>query len=436
MEEVDLDAFEFEDPGAAVDEEMIANDTLGRPDSIFESDTPFPSDPAGMLDELSELTRVFPTVAGGSLFAGRDPRVRDQLVRSQGGTSQTEAAVARGLKWLARHQNADGSWSLDAWHKAPRATGGSEGLGGHSDTAATALVLLPFLGAGQTHLGGEYRDEVARGLRWLVNEQKPDGDLRGQGIGQMYAHGQAAIVLSEAYAMTADESLRAPAQLALDYIARAQHPAGGWRYDPGQAGDTSVVGWQLMALRSGKMAYLHVPDKVFSLSERYLDDAVVERYRGTYSYQPGGGASHVMTAEALLCRQYLGWPREHHQLQNGVHWLLDSYPPDKRSPNIYYWYYATQVMHHMGGDVWNRWNALMRSTLVEMQQTHGPMAGSWDPVGEHASRGGRIYMTALAVCTLEVYYRHLPMYRPDIVREYNPQQSGSAPDASGLGAAK
>jgi len=36
---------------------------------------------------------------------------------------------------------------------------------------------------------------------------------------------------------------------------------------------------------------------------------------------------------------------------------------------------------------------------------------SWSPHGADGhNRGGRIYMTSLALLTLEVYYRHLPLY--------------------------
>src|SRR5690606_21041897 len=139
-----------------------------------------------------------------------------------------------------------------------------------SDTAATALALLPFLGAGQTHKSGQYRDTVGKGLRWLVMMQTNDGDLRGMGSGRMYAHGIASIALCEAYALTNDSSLRGPAQRAIDFIAAAQHKKGGWRYDPGQEGDTSVVGWQLMALRSAELAGLEVPKQCFVLADQFL----------------------------------------------------------------------------------------------------------------------------------------------------------------------
>ena len=45
-----------------------------------------------------------------------------------------------------------------------------------------------------------------------------------------------------------------------------------------------------------------------------------------------------------------------------------------------------------------------------MQSSRGHEAGSWDPRGDFTDVGGRLYMTSLAVLTLEVYYRHMPLY--------------------------
>lgn len=338
-------------------------------------------------------------------IAARDPRVRVELIKQEGGTTLTEAAVARGLRWLAQQQQPDGRWRLDG--------------GVRSDSAATSLALLPFLGAGQTHLSGRHKETVARGLRWLVGNQKPDGDLRAASAGNtgMYAHGQGAIVLGEAFLMTGDEVLRQPAQKAIDFIVGAQYPDGGWRYEPNQElggrqqrGDTSVVGWQLMAMQSARAAKLNVPGETFELSSHFLDS--VQRQDGAlYGYQPGHQPTPAMTAEALLCRIYLGWTKADPPLMEGVRWLLDNHPPTADRPNVYYWYYGTQAFHHVGGAEWERWNFLMRDALVNTQETRGEAAGSWAPRGEHASAGGRVYMTSLAVCTLEVYYRHLPIFR-------------------------
>ena len=366
-----------------------------------------PNVDAPNLRDLVEVKRqISMSDSSSRMVAARDPRVRVEMVKREGGTTLTEAAVSRGLRWLASVQNEDGSWSLE-----------KHGGNLKSDSAATSLALLPFLGAGQTHQQGVYRDHVAKGLRWLVERQdKKTGDLRidSQGNAGMYAHGQGAIVLSEAFAMTGDENLRVPAQKALDFIRDAQHPAGGWRYSPGEAGDTSVLGWQLMALQSGRAAFLTVNDSTLQLAGHYLDSAEFDDRTGFgYSYQPRGGhRNQAMTAEGLLCRMYLGWTfHDRRELQRGVDTLVEQHMPSKDRPDVYYWYYGTQVFHHAGGEAWDKWNNRMRDILVETQEKRGPDAGSWPVLGPHAAPGGRIYVTSLCTATLEIYYRHAPIFR-------------------------
>lgn len=358
------------------------------------------------LPDLEKVKRRIGDTDGNRVgLVARDPRVRVEVLKQEGGTTLTEAAVARGLRWMAQQQQPDGRWRLDG--------------GVRSDSAATSLALLPYLGAGQTHLTGRYKDEVAKGLRWLVGHQQEDGDLRAGASGNsgMYAQGQGAIVLCEAFLMTGDEELRIPAQKAIDFIVQGQYPDGGWRYKPNKEcmpherrSDTSVVGWQLMALQSARAANLTVPDESFELADHYLD-SVQHQDGSQYSYQPRQRATHIMTAEALLCRIYMGWTKEDPPLMEGVQYLVDNHMPSTHETNMYYWYYATQTLHHIGGPPWNRWNLKMRDVLVNTQEKGGRYAGSWAARGGHASAGGRLYMTALATCTLEVYYRHLPIFR-------------------------
>ena len=142
-----------------------------------------------------------------------------------------------------------------------------------------------------------------------------------------------------------------------------------------------------------------------------------DRYmpRGSlYYYQPGKGSPKpAMTAEAMLCRMYLGWKRDDPRMKAAIKWLGEEHAPSVRSKNIYYWYYATQVMHHFGGDDWERWNEQMREILVSTQEKRGWRAGSWSPKGyQWGSQGGRIYVTSLSICSLEIYYRHLPVFAP------------------------
>ena len=366
-------------------------------------------------------------------LAVRDPRVRTQIVRQEGGTTMTEAAVARGLRWMALHQNSNGSWSLNRFNRAGQCKGRCSGHAGlQSDPGGTALALLPFLGGGQTHLMGKYQPEVAAGLRYLLSIQKEDGDLRGNSGGNsgMYAHGQAAIVLCEAYKMSGDESLRDPAQRAIDFLVAAQHLAGGWRYrpareNPRQRPDTSVMGWQVMALHSAKAAYLEVPDSALQLASFYLDKAqavttvrtsqgnrTYGKHGGLYAYQAGGGFKRTMTAEGLLCRMFMGWRLDHPGIQNGIGFILEHHLPDISQRDLYYWYYGTQMMHHVGGEPWKQWNERIRNVLVKMQETEGHQAGSWPPkADQHGGAGGRLYTTSFATAILEVYYRHAPLFR-------------------------
>ena len=342
-------------------------------------------------------------------LAARDPRVRVEMVTQEGGTTRTEAAVARGLRWLSQHQNTNGSWSLRHNKGKNACACGNPGTM-TSDSAATSLALLPFLGAGQTPETGKYKRQVKQGLDWLVSIQKSNGDLRynSQSNSGMYAHGQGAIVLCEAYLLSGNKKLKKPAQAAINFIVTAQHPKGGWRYQPGQAGDTSVMGWQVMALHSARAAGLHVPDYTVRDAKSYLDRADPKK-RGLYGYQPGAGPTHPMTAEGLLCRMYLGWDKN--KYQEGINFLAKGHPPDKNALNLYYLYYASQVFHHVGGEQWADWNFLMQEALVQTQEVEGHALGSWTPKDHHDRRGGRLYTTAMAVCCLEVYYRHLPLFR-------------------------
>ena len=345
-------------------------------------------------------------------LSARDPRLRSELVTKEGGTTMTEAAVARGLRWMSNQQRKDGSWRLQGYDVP--------GSGVESPTAATGMALLAFLGAGQTHLHGKYRSEVSQGLAWMLNIQSKDGDLRGRDRSNaaMYGHAQAAIALCEAFLMTGDEALREPAQRSVDFIVSAQYDDGGWRYSPHNPakaveGDTSVTGWYLMALQSARAARLHVPAETMELAGQFLD-RVQSRNGARYAYLPSRSRfpSATMTAEALLSRVYLGWGHDQYGLREGVDYLVSDHAPSMNEPNIYYWYYATQLMHHYGGKPWTAWNKRMSDILTRTQLPRGKHAGSWEPRGPYSGSGGRLYVTALSICTLEVYYRHLPLFRP------------------------
>ena len=360
--------------------------------------------------------------AGGNSFGSRlTASGRAELVRSEGGTPQSERAVGLALHWLAEHQSLDGGWNFD--HSiCPKCKGrcANPGTMTVARNAATALALLPFLGNGQTHKSGPYKKNVNAGLYFLVramHHQAGAGSLHERG-GTMYAHGLAAIVLCEAYGMTRDPALMQPAQASLNFIVKAQDPGGGgWRYHVGQAGDTSVVGWQMMALRSGQMSYLQVPTDTLRRANEFLD--YVQADEGAAYGYTGSGERPATSAIGLLCRMYLGWQHDNAALGRGVQMLGDWGPstdvsgPNGQHNNMYYNYYATQVLHHYGGYPWRKWNEVMREYLVATQASSGHEQGSWFFFGsDHGClAGGRLYCTAMASMILEVYYRHMPLYK-------------------------
>ncbi|HTN73663.1 MAG TPA: prenyltransferase/squalene oxidase repeat-containing protein, partial [Pirellulaceae bacterium] len=353
----------------------------------------------------SDLAKEIGAV-GATGITGRGAAERGKLVNANGGSDGSEVAVARALKWLALHQRPDGSWNFDHRNGPCKTNPGglTNGLNG-----ATGLALLPFLGAGQTHKEGDYKANMKAGLAYLVRSMKVKngnmGDLTDGGT--MYTHGICSIVLCEAYAMTNDKDLMIPAQAALNYIVYAQDPVGGgWRYAAKQPGDTSAVGWQLMALKSGHMAYLNVPPATIKGASVFLDSVQADSGSG-YGYTNVGDAPGT-TSVGLLSRMYLGWKKDNAALQRGVARLSKAGPS---KTNMYYNYYATQIMRHNGGDEWKKWNDVMRDQYVNSQAKAGAETGSWYIPGDHGSeRGGRIYCTAMATMVLEVYYRHMPIY--------------------------
>ncbi len=206
--------------------------------------------------------------------------MKSQLLEKFGGNAASEKSVALALQWIAAHQGPRGGWSF-AHSGVCRGECKNDGELANATNGATALALLPFLGAGQTHLEGNYKSTVYNGLNYLIKQMKvtkgdlPQGSWHEPG-GSMYSHGLASIVVCEAYAMTRDPDLLQPAQMALNFIVTAQDPrGGGWRYNPKQAGDTSVVGWQLMALKSGMMGNLKVPYETFGKANSFLDSISV-----------------------------------------------------------------------------------------------------------------------------------------------------------------
>jgi hypothetical protein len=343
----------------------------------------------------------------GDPFAGRRPAARGAGVAGRGGSAASEAAVARGLEWLARHQAADGSWRFDL--SGCRCDGACRQPGTvTSTTAATGIALVPFLGAGQTHEAGEHRETVTRGLYYLMSRMRATprgGDLSE---GTMYGHGVALLALAEALGMTGDRMLVPYVRDGVRFSETAQDlHGGGWRYLPGQPGDTTVTAWQLAALKSAALAGVAVPSPTLDGICRFLDRVQVRAGEG-YGYLAPQDRP-CTSAIGLLCRVYTAWP-DGAAIDRGLARLAKR-GPDREA--VYQNFYLSQALLLRNHPAWPRWNRRNRDQLVARQADVGHEAGSWSFVDPDTAPGGRLGHTALAILTLEVYYRLLPIFTPE-----------------------
>ncbi len=360
-------------------------------------------------DAFMTSGNVAQSLSGPNLsgLGGRTAEGRRMMAAKGGATRGSENAVEAALIWLARHQNPDGSWNFVHAKMAGCTCQDSGSV--DSPLGATGFALLPFLGAGYTHMDGKkYEKTIHAGLKYLIGHMKvtEKGGSLVDG-GRMYGHGIASIALSEAYGMTFDSELRKPAQLALKYICEVQSPTGGWGYG-GPGRDTSVSGWQVMALKSGDLAGFKIPKKATIGIDNFLESVQMES--GAYYGYTSPAKRPSTTSIGLLSRMLGGWRNDNPALFQGVKYIAEQGPSKS---NMYYNYYATQVMFQYTsgeGPNWKKWNDEMRDFLVNSQERVGHQAGSWK-VGGYNKHGGRVYSTCMAAMVLEVYYRHMPVYK-------------------------
>jgi hypothetical protein len=354
--------------------------------------------------------------AGKGSFGQRTGGGRKLMVKRNGGSKATESAVDRGLDWLARNQEADGHWDA--------AKHGGEGK--FTDVAITGWALLAFLGAGHTEKVGKYKDNVIRGVNWLITGQNPKSGLLCDNYG--YSHAIAGMALAEAAGMARVDRTKEAAQLAVNCTCFMQIGQGseksGWCYgwydhefdlSRTKDCDLSNSGWHMMFLKSAKVAGLKVPTTNIEGLVHYLK--LCER--GRIAGDPYSGHRYVYQTEqtedkitfrrcsiGILCSLFFGTPAN--EVEDGVKYMIDKGGlPKGPTPELYYIYYGTLLTFQVGGDVWQRWNEALKATLLPLQVNGGPDDGSWSPDGtQMTAQWGRVGQTALSILCMEVYYRY------------------------------
>ena len=380
---------------------------------------------------------------GAGRYGGRFGGKRN--LRARGGGGGTQAAVLAGLKWLARHQDADGHWSTDKFDVNCKCTPKCSGGGSTKhDVGLSSLALLAFLGAGylpnstktfedQCQKGQVLRfgETVRKGLKWLKDSQDQEGCFGKQDGEFMYDHSIGTLAMAEAAWLTVAPLYREPAQRGIDFLCRAQNPGFAWRYSvrPGD-NDTSVTGWAIMALKSAELSGLKFDHTAYQGAREWLKR--VTNAQGVVGYESPGDKGSVMvgindkwqehpamTAVGLLIKIFVDKKQADPWLKIAANVIVKDLPvwdTEHKTIDFYYWYYAALALFQFdapNGPAWKAFNENMKKALVPYQATEkqGCANGSWDPaVDKWGPSGGRAYATAINVLTLEVYYRYANVF--------------------------
>ncbi len=316
----------------------------------------------------------------------------DVEAREYLGTPQSEAAVRRGLEFLASRQQPDGHWNSGGYN---------------ADAAISGLCTLAFLSAGEQPGRGKYGALLDRAVDYLADSVQRNGLVaRGGSAGPpMYGHGFATLALCEFYGMSKRSDLKAKIEAAIHLIVASQNEEGGWRYQPTSTdADISVTAVQVLALRAAHNAGIQVPAETVRRAVGYIKKCA-NNPDGGFSYQiPSRGSGPARTGAACTCLALTG-EKSSPEYRNGIRYLvehpIDNYEWAYRQHYFYALYYCTQAFYQEGGQAWKSWFTNIRERLIRSQRADG----SWqDAPGEE-------YATAMAILTLQVPAGLLPIYQ-------------------------
>lgn len=329
---------------------------------------------------------------------------RLQRLKESGGTPACDEAVTKGLRWLKANQNSDGSW------------------GDKNKPAMTGLALLAYLGHCETPASEEFGESSMKGIVYLVNlGMKNNGKLGSNLTGQpwVYEHGIATYALGEAATFCKELKIEIPGLMEVtekagQFIIDNQNKDGGWAYQFATEGghtDTSVVGWQLQALKACSHAKIKYKGLSSSINKGLDYLSRMQNQNGGFGYSspsaPAGGKSYFsLTGVGALCHQMWGKGNSS-EARKGVKYIKENTKFDWNTADsdLYAHYYESQAMMQAGGDDWKFYNDLFRDQLLNNQNPDG----GWKApaFGGHGLAGNEVYRNALSILMLEVYYRFL-----------------------------
>ena len=383
-------------------------------------DTDFSPQPA----QFDSVAIVKSPVIMKGILGSRSPGARGSALARFGGGGATEGAVMRALRWLKKNQEADGSWA----NTSGSDKGSQRGEG--ANAAYTGFAILAYLAHGETPTGSEeFGPTIEKAIKWLVENQNPDGlwgaGGKGKSGGKGYDDAIATYALAEAYGLTKVPDLKRAAEKSIEQIIKGQNKNGAWDYNfkVTDRNDTSVMGWCAQALKAANIANLSNEGISQGMKKAIDGFKVNQAPNGSFGYTSPKKGENGLSGVGVLCMQLLG-ASESPEVRKGLV-FLESITCDWKNPYgkkpIYYWYYITQAKFHAGGETWKNWNNQFAPALVNNQviiskaiaDQHGAMQdiGYWDsPAAEELEKHARVMNTCLSTLMLEVYYRYLPTY--------------------------
>lgn len=416
-EPVEVEPVETMDP---VEEEVVEviEEPVEQLEDFSEDIMDLIPDEVSVVQDVSNLAVLGfsggPSGASGlpSGYSKRSGKNKAKAIRTGGGSARTEAAVNAALRWLAEHQDPDGSWRAEKYEGKSHAV--------KYPGSTTGMALLPFLGAGHNEMAGKYKKTVKDGVRYINKLMEDKALFDKPQFGRNYGSGIVLMALAETSLFGSSPTTTKNAERIADYLIKQYiaKPGEGWLYSSG-GNDFSVSGWIALGLKSAKAASLSVmntpeAEQVFKQYKEWTDKVMTDPTTGKGRYRPSGFKHPSMMWVGMFAKQFLGFPRNDPFLrkagENTIDYVKQATVVGGDTPgDVYQIYYGTLAAFQQGGEVWYAWNPAMVKTLVGSQLPGDPkqLGGSWNPTKGHtADVGGRVYTTAMMALCLEVYYRY------------------------------
>ncbi|MEW6027496.1 MAG: prenyltransferase/squalene oxidase repeat-containing protein [Planctomycetota bacterium] len=329
----------------------------------------------------------------------RMPARPDNVGRSGG---QSASQINKGLDYLARTQNANGSWTCVVGYKLNDTYQGED----KENVGVTAIAGIAFLAQGNVPGKGKYGANVEKAVQFVLSCcRETDGYITKHGT-RMYEHGFATLFLAEAYGMTKREDIKSRLKKSVQLIIHSQHQDGGWRYQPyPHDADISVTVTTLQALRACRNVGISVPKEAIDKAVAYVKKSYVglPDSMGAFNYQltPPSRISFALAAAGVVALMSAG---EYNvpEVQRGINYIMKNLPTAYGDYHYYYGhYYTVQALFQAGGKTWEQYFSRVQREILLQQQPDG----SWsDDVGP-------VYATAMACIILEIPNDYLPIFQ-------------------------